>query len=200
MRDFFINEDYQILCDHDGELRIYRDFFDEDYFPQLKEEIAWSQDKITLYGKTHNTPRLQAWYSDDNLNYSYSGMKLISRPWIKTLLEIKNKIEEKTTEHFNGCLCNLYRDGKDYAAWHSDDERELGRNPVIASASFGQERRFVLKHKTNKGLEPIAIDIPDRSLILMSGPLQHHWKHQLNKTAKKVDARINLTFRRIHTF
>lgn len=197
MRDFFLTDDYKILCDHDGEMRIYYDFFEKDYFPLLNEEINWSQDKITLYGKTHDVPRLQAWYSDEAINYSYSGMKLHSNHWNNTLLEIKNKIEEKTTHNFNGCLCNLYRNGRDYAAWHSDDEKELGRNPVIASVSFGEQRRFVLKHKTNKGLEQIAIDIPDRSLLIMSGPLQHYWKHQLNKTAKKVGPRINLTFRKI---
>lgn len=197
MRDFFLNEDYQVLCDRDGELRIYHDFFDKDFFTVLHESLKWQQDQITLYGKTHNVPRLQSFYGDEGISYSYSGIRLKANPWTSDLEAIKSKIEEKTTYFFNACLCNLYRHGADYAAWHSDDEPELGRNPVIASASFGEQRKFVLKHKFDKGVEPIEINIPDRSLILMLGPLQHNWKHQLNKTAKKVDPRINLTFRKI---
>ena len=139
------------------------------------------QDKITLYGKTHDVPRLQAWYGDEGLSYSYSGIKLNPLTWTPELLDIKFKIENLVGEEFNSVLINKYREGKDYAAWHSDDEKELGQNPTIASLSLGSERMFHLRHKENKGLETLKIALENGSLVIMKGKLQHYWKHQLAK-------------------
>ncbi|MDD0853476.1 alpha-ketoglutarate-dependent dioxygenase AlkB [Halobacteriovorax sp. GB3] len=197
MIDLFLSEDYKIVLDRDGEVRYYPHFLEDDYFDLLNSQIEWRQDQITLYGKTHDVPRLQAWYGDEGVEYGYSNIPLSPKPWTKSLLEIKSLVEQKTGHHFNGCLCNLYRTGRDYASWHSDDEPELGRNPVIASVSLGDTRKFVLKHKTNKGIEKVEIELEDKSLLLMLGSLQHHWKHQLNKTQKAVGPRINLTFRKV---
>lgn len=187
----------RVILDYDGKIIYYPNFFKASLFKQLEAQINWQQDQITLYGKTHNIPRLQAWYADRNLKYSYSGVMLKTNPFSTALGEIRTDIEIRLKNSFNSCLCNLYRNGEDYAAWHSDDEKELGRNPVIASASFGGTRKIVFKHKTDKGQEKIEIELENNSLLLMSGALQHKWKHQLNKTKKDVDARINLTFRNI---
>ncbi|RZF20940.1 alpha-ketoglutarate-dependent dioxygenase AlkB [Halobacteriovorax vibrionivorans] len=182
----------------DAKIIYYPNFFGRTKvdFEALKNSLNLRQDQITLYGKTHDIPRLQAWYSND-MEYSYSGIKLLRNDWNKELKTIKDEIEAITGESFNGCLCNLYRDGRDYASWHSDDEESLGRNPVIASASFGETRKFVLKHRFDKSCEKVEIELEDRSLLIMKGATQHYWKHQLNKTARKVGPRINLTFRRI---
>ncbi|EQC51046.1 oxidoreductase, 2OG-Fe(II) oxygenase family protein [Bacteriovorax sp. DB6_IX] len=199
--DMFGNQDKLTVIDHDGEAIYYPDFFSnysqENLFEKFKELIAWRQDQITLYGKTHNIPRLQAWYGDKGAEYAYSGIKMERLDWESNLEEIKKYIEGELGLVFNSCLCNLYRDGKDYAAWHSDDEKELGATPTIASASFGETRKIVFKHKSDKGVEKVELELEDKSLLIMSGPLQHNWKHQLNKTQKKTDARINLTFRHI---
>lgn len=186
-----------IVLDYDGKIIYHPNFFSNISFEQLREEINWKQDQITIYGKTHNIPRLQAWYADENLKYSYSGVRLITNPFSKKLGDIRSLIEIKINTNFNSCLCNLYKTGNDYAAWHSDDEKELGKNPVIASASFGETRKIVFKHKTDKGQEKIELELENNSLLLMSGPLQHKWKHQLNKTQKVIGERINLTFRNI---
>ncbi len=192
-----VNE--EVIIDYDGQCIYYPNFFSEDFFSPLNELINWRQDKITLYGKTHNVPRLHAWYNDDDQSYSYSNINLPVNSFIKELNIIRTEIETKLGERFNSCLCNLYRDGNDYAAIHSDDETELGKNPIIASASFGEERKFVLKHRTNRGIEKKEILLENRSLVLMKGPLQHHWKHELTKTKKKIGPRVNLTFRNIVT-
>ncbi|EQC44051.1 alpha-ketoglutarate-dependent dioxygenase AlkB [Bacteriovorax sp. Seq25_V] len=181
----------------DGEVIYYPNFFTDDFFEELRKEINWRQDKITLYGKTHDIPRLQAWYGDGEKDYSYSGVKLQNNNFNQVLNIIREKISTGVGLEFNSCLCNLYRDGRDYAAWHSDDEKELGVNPIIASASFGETRKFIFKHKTNKGVEKVELNVEDKSLIIMKGKLQHCWKHQISKTAKKVGQRINLTFRTI---
>jgi len=115
--------------------------------------------------------------------------------WTRILLLIKERIEEVAQEKFNSVLINLYRNRKDYVSWHSDDEPELGINPIIASVSFGQTRRFQLKHKLNKDLDKVEITLTDGSLLLMKGSTQHFWHHQIPKTSKQLKERINLTFR-----
>ena len=164
-------------------------------FDYLSEKIAWQSDVIKIYGKIHKIPRLQAWYGDSDATYSYSGIKLIPNPWIPLLEEIKTKVEKITLTKFNSVLLNLYRDGQDSNGWHSDNEKQLGTNPTIASISIGQERIFHLKHRT-KTLKH-SLTLSHGSLLIMSGTTQHFWKHQIPKSRKTLLPRINLTFRRI---
>jgi alkylated DNA repair dioxygenase AlkB len=168
------------------------------YFQKLRTQLAWRQDEITLYGKTHPVPRLQAFYADPGISYRYSNIQLIGLNWNDYLLDIKNKIEQATKLKFNCVLCNLYRHGRDYAAWHSDDEKELGLHPQIASVSLGAERIFQARHKMRQDLPTIKMSIEHGSLLLMRGEMQAYWSHQLAKTARPVGERINLTFRYIY--
>lgn len=182
----------------DAEVYLYKDLFLEDesvLFQQLKENISWQQRQIKLWGKLINEPRLTAWYGDQNAIYSYSGIKLNPLAWITSLLIIKEKIEKVSQENFNSVLLNLYRNGQDSMGWHSDDERELGENPVIGSVSFGATRSFQLKHKKLNHLE--TIELTSGSFLLMKGQTQHFWKHQVPKTKNLCSERINLTFRAV---
>lgn len=168
----------------------------DQYFLQLKEEIKWRQDQITLYGKTHNVPRLQAWYSDNGSHYSYSGIDLIPELMTGVLLELKAKLTQFLSVQLNSALCNLYRDGNDYVAWHSDNEKELGPEPVICSLSFGVPRKFSLKH-VNKGEDKKDIILNSGDLLVMSGRTQDFYLHQIPRSKKVEGERINLTFRNI---
>ena len=116
-------------------------------------------------------------------------------PWTPELLSIKSKIEEKAAVNFTSVLLNLYRNGKDSVGWHRDNEKEFGTNPVIGSVSFGETRVFQIKHKFRKDLKKVDIPLTHGSFLLMGGPMQHYWEHQVPKTAKEVLPRINLTFR-----
>jgi hypothetical protein len=166
-------------------------------FQTLLTEVEWRQDKIKLYGKESNIPRLTAWYGDLGRSYTYSNITMNPIPWTPVLFSIKNRVEEIAKISFNSVLINLYRYGKDGVAWHSDDEPELGKNPIIASVSFGGERKFQLRHRFNKALEKVAFNLTHGSLLIMKGKTQEYWQHQIPKTAKPVMARINLTFRTI---
>jgi alkylated DNA repair dioxygenase AlkB len=168
----------------------------DQWFATLKSSIQWQQDWIKIAGKTIPIPRLTAWYGDRNTTYTYSGITMVPHPWIDPLLHIKSTIETLAHTCFNSVLLNLYRDGNDSVAWHSDDEPELGRNPVIASLSLGGSRRFMLRHKHDKALTH-TLELTHGSGLLMQGSTQHYWLHQVPKTAKPVDPRINLTFRTI---
>lgn len=183
------------LLERQGVVRYYPDFIarPQAWFEQLEKEIQWRQDHITLYGKTHPLPRLQAWYGEPHARYSYSRIALEPLPWTPGLLELKNQLEEFLAVRFQGVLCNFYRQGANYAAWHSDNEPQLGTNPTIASLSFGARRRFQLRHL--KDQEQKEILLKEGSLLVMEGELQQHWKHQLPKALKVKEARINLTFR-----
>jgi alkylated DNA repair dioxygenase AlkB len=164
------------------------------YFQELKSSVPWRQDEIRVYGKLYPQPRLTALYGNNNRSYTYSGIVMKPLPFSETLLEIRNKISSLTNVEFTSCLINLYRDGKDSNGWHSDDEKELGKNPVIASVSLGQERYFHLRHKKLKQLKH-KILLEHGSLLLMRGKTQHFWHHQIAKTRRPVGERINLTFR-----
>ena len=184
----------------DSDISIYQDHFDSEIagnlLRELTEEIPWVQNKIRFYGKESLVPRLESWHGDEGMSYTYSGIKMDAKPWTKNLLMIKESIEPIAKTTFNSVLINYYRDGKDRVAWHSDDEKELGKNPVIASVSLGAERKFKLRHKKYKENQlQHEIFLQNGSLLLMSGSTQHHWLHEIPRTAKPIGPRINLTFR-----
>lgn len=181
-----------------ADVTYYPNFFNlEDanhYFKILLDTIEWQQDDITIFGKTHKQPRLTALYASNNNTYSYSNITMKPLKFTPTLELIKTKIEAKTKQQFTTCLSNLYRDGQDSNGWHADNEKELGQNPIIASVSFGAERLFKLKHRTDKTLKHDIV-LQHGSLLIMQGKTQHHWLHQIPKTRKITSKRINLTFR-----
>ena len=176
----------------------YPNFFEEAkaklLFDKLYQEIPWQQDAITVFGKTHPQPRLTALFGNEGKPYSYSNIVMQPHSWNPLLMFIKNEIEEECNEHFTTVLLNLYRNGKDSNGWHADNEKELGRNPIIASVSFGAERSFHLQHNSIPDAK-LKITLGNGSLLLMKGETQHFWKHQIPKTSKEVTPRINLTFR-----
>lgn len=182
-----------------GECIYIPNFFDKAlcdvYFKTLLEEIKWKQESMNIYGKMLDFPRLTTWYGDNDKPYSFSGITLKPETWTATLLEIKQKIETKAQVHFNSVLLNLYRNGNDSISWHTDAEKELGRNPIIASVNFGATRKFQLRHNTSN--EKIELNLSHGSLLIMQGELQHYWQHQVPKTKQVVKERINLTFRTI---
>lgn len=165
-------------------------------FNTLRKEIQWQQDDIKLFGKTYKQPRLTALYAENEKPYSYSNITMYPESFFKELEQIKSDIEEKIAHKFTTCLANLYRSGNDSNGWHSDNEKELGHNPVIASLSLGATRSFQLKHKTDSS-QRFNIELPSGSLLIMKGTTQEFWKHQIPKTKKHVGERINLTFRTI---
>jgi alkylated DNA repair dioxygenase AlkB len=164
---------------------------------KLIAETPWRTDPIKVWGKVYMQPRLMAWYGDMGKSYRYSGRLYEPYPWTPLLLQLKDGVEQACDHTFNSVLLNYYRDGNDSMGFHSDNEAELGKNPVIASLSLGETRTFVLKHKTNKALKPIRLKLNDASLLLMAGELQTYWKHGIPKERKSCSARINLTFRTI---
>ena len=181
-----------------AEIEYHAIFFDNNQanllFDKLKTEIPWQQDNITVYGKSYPQPRLTALYGNEGKPYSYSNIVMQPHFWNPLTTFIKEKVEQITNEKFTTVLLNLYRDGKDSNGWHADNEKELGRNPVIASVSFGATRPFYLKHNTIEN-QRLKIDLSHGSLLVMKGETQHFWKHQIAKTAKPIGERINLTFR-----
>ncbi len=167
-------------------------------FKELNEKAAWRQEKIKLYGKRINVPRLTAWYGDEGTSYTYSGITVSPEPWTPTLLHIKRTVESVSRIRFNSVLLNKYRTERDSVAWHSDDEPELGPEPVIGSISFGQPRIFQFKHKTS-GLR-IGITLGHGSYLLIRGTTQHRWLHRIPKQTAPHNSRINLTFRTVRRF
>ncbi len=165
-------------------------------FEQLLKETPWQQDDIKVFGKVYAQPRLTALYGSNNIAYSYSNITMLPQPFTALLEGLRNKIEQEANCSFTTCLLNLYRDGKDSNGWHSDDEKELGKNPTIASLTLGAGRVFKFREKKAK-TNVSSLFLEPGSLLLMRGETQHNWQHELPKTSKQVQPRINLTFRKL---
>lgn len=189
------------LCPSDGEIFLIKSFYAQSeadrLFADFYQNLAWQEESIFIFGKYCKVPRLMCWYGDDDAVYHYSGVKHEPLPWTAALSTVRIRIEAFIGGcTFNSVLANLYRDGRDSMGYHSDNEKELGVNPVIASLSLGDARLFRLHHK-KKRRENLDIVLEHGDLLIMAGALQHHWVHALPKTRQTKNPRINLTLRRI---
>ena len=165
------------------------------HFDNLLNSIEWKNDEAIIFGKHLVTKRKVAWYGEKPFKYTYSNMSKLALPWTKQLEELKGLVEQETSETYNSCLLNLYHDGSEGMAWHSDAEKDLKNNSAIASLSFGAERKFCFKHKKSK--ETVSLYLQNGSLLVMKGVTQKYWLHRLPPTKMIVKPRINLTFRTI---
>jgi alkylated DNA repair dioxygenase AlkB len=190
-----VSERAASLLPCDGEVRLHAEALGAADADRLLEElmaaIAWRQEIATVMGRRVPIPRLTAWHGE--AGYVYSGIRMTPMPWNPPLLELKAVAEACAGQAFNSVLLNLYRDGRDSVSWHADNEPGLGRDPVIASISLGATRRFQMKHRGSS--QRLSLDLPHGSCLVMAGATQHHWLHQVPKTACPVAPRINLTFR-----
>lgn len=168
------------------------------WLQQLLAQTPWTQPQVFLHGRHYPVPRLVAWYGDAEASYRYSGLVHQPLPWTPLLAQIRARVEAAAGQPLNGVLLNYYRDGQDSMGWHSDDEPELGPEPLVASLNLGGSRRFDLRRKGHSRIEH-SLQLEHGTLLVMRGATQHHWQHQVAKTAQPVAPRINLTFRLIRT-
>jgi len=197
--DLFNQDRISNLLHKDGLVNYYRNVLTHSqanlYFDLLSQKIIWENDETVIFGKRIITKRKVAWYGDSDYTYTYSNTTKQALVWTKELSDLKQIVEEFTETKFNSCLLNLYHDGNEGIAWHSDDEKSLEKNSIIASLSFGAERKFSFKHKQTK--ETISVVLEHGSLLIMKDATQTNWLHSLPKSKKITRPRINLTFRTI---
>jgi alkylated DNA repair dioxygenase AlkB len=167
----------------------------DQFYELLLRNIEWKNDEAVIFGKHILTKRKVAWYGDTAFEYTYSKTTKSALPWTPELLQLKNIVEQHSGEQYNSCLLNLYHNGQEGMAWHSDAEKNLIKHGAIGSLSFGAERKFAFKHKTSK--EVVKITLQHGSLLVMKGITQTHWLHRLLTTTSVDSPRINLTFRTI---
>ena len=187
------------LLPQDGTVNYYGKILNEkeatSYLDLLLHHIKWKNDEAIIFGKKIITKRKVAWYGEKPFEYTYSKTTKLALPWTTELVYLKNKVEQETGETFNSCLLNLYHDGNEGMAWHSDGEKDLKKNGAIASLSFGSERKFAFKHKETK--EKIELILEHGSLLIMKDETQTNWLHRLPPTKLSTLPRVNLTFRTI---
>jgi alkylated DNA repair dioxygenase AlkB len=177
----------------DGEVKIYRGYFDQ-HDQSVFSDVNFEQNQIEMYGKTYFIPRLEAWFGEKD--YTYTGMKLKSRPYPSWLNKMQREVQDLSDKSFNSALINKYRNGDDYVGYHSDDEACLGKSPVIASLSFGAERSFLLKHNTDSSSN-LSIQLLHGDLLVMGAGIQEHYKHCVPKRKLINSVRYNITFRQV---
>ncbi|HTO16923.1 MAG TPA: alpha-ketoglutarate-dependent dioxygenase AlkB [Edaphocola sp.] len=178
----------------DWETTNWREFEKEQLEKVKFKNIYWHHDKLKMYGKEVFLPRYSAWYGDKDKSYSYSGLTLQPNKWNNGLLYLKEHIEKIAIVNFNSVLMNWYRDGEDYINWHTDAEKELGQNPIIASLNFGATRRFLMRRIDDHSIK-LEFPLKHGTLLIMKGALQHFWQHSVPKEKKIKATRVNLTFR-----
>ncbi|MEO6523748.1 MAG: alpha-ketoglutarate-dependent dioxygenase AlkB [Mucilaginibacter sp.] len=195
--DLFNTEMLTNILPFDGEVNYYGRVLDlhtaDHYLHTLLNTIEWKNDEAIIFGRHIITKRKVAWYGNAGFSYKYSGTTKHALDWTPELLQLKQLVETITGDQFNSCLLNLYHNGDEGMAWHSDDEKSLGKNTTIASLSFGAERKFALKHRSSK--ESRSLLLETGSLLVMKGTTQTNWLHSLPKTKKVTTPRVNLTFR-----
>ena len=195
--DLFSTGETTNLLPYDGSVYYYGKVVSNDeaqhYLERLLDNIVWKNDEAIIFGKHIFTKRKAAWYGDADYLYTYSNTTKQALEWTPELLVLRQIVEGMTGTKFNPCLLNLYHDGNEGMAWHSDDEKSLGKDTVIASMSFGAERKFSFKHKATK--QAVSVILESGSLLVMKDTTQTHWLHSLPKTTKVTRPRINLTFR-----
>ena len=201
MQDLFSSQkEFEELDLPPAKAHFYENFLNKKdadfYFEYLRKHVPWQQEKINFMGKISPIPRLTYWYSKENKEYVYSGIKVLPVPYTKVIQRLSDIVEEESGYKFNSVLLNLYRDGNDKVAWHADDEKSLTNNINIASVSVGAEREFQFKSKHNPE-EKKEILLTHGSLLVMHDPLQQHWLHQIPVRKRVNKPRINLTFRYI---
>jgi len=166
-------------------------------FAELRNKIDWHTPRVFVYGRWIDSPRQSAWYGDSGAVYRYSGTVNPPSPWLPELDNLRERLNQFCASGFNSVLANHYRSGKDSMGWHSDDEKELGADPVIASVSLGGARRFLLQHRRRKDLPIHEISLENGSLLVMRAGTQRAWRHSVPKTRRAVAPRINLTYRHV---
>lgn len=202
MRDLFSSEArFEKIPMDDADVSFMTQFpfpmSDNDIFNKILNDTVWLHEEVVVWGKSYLQPRLTAWYGDPGKSYTYSGTVMFPLPWTSLLLAIKRELESLADVQFNSVLLNLYRNQNDRMGFHSDNEPSLGREPTIASLSYGETRTLIFKHKTKPGLAPKNIKLTSGFLLLMKGTTQRNWKHGINKETRACGPRINLTFRNI---
>lgn len=193
------NDKFVNVLNKDGEANYYGIIMTtpeaNTYYNLLLKNINWKNDEAFYHGRHIVTKRKVAWYGDQGFLYTYSNTTKQALPWTNELINLKRKTELITNSQFNSCLLNLYHDGNEGMTWHSDDEKSLGKNTVIASLSFGAERKFSFKHRRTR--QTISLLLENGSLLVMRGNTQSNWLHSLPLSNKINHPRINLTFRTI---
>lgn len=194
-----INQQLHNLLPYEGTVNYFGSIMSlemaNDFYSSLIKNIEWENDEAIIYGKKIITKRKVAWYANQPFSYTYSKITKTAKPWLPILDELKAIVEKESGERYNSCLLNLYHDGSEGMAWHSDAEKDLKKNGAIGSLSFGAERKFSFKHKKTK--ETISTVLQHGSLLIMKGTTQRNWLHRLPLTKKECVPRVNLTFRTI---
>jgi len=163
-------------------------------YERLLHGLPWRPDVAVVNGVAVQTARHALWYGDRPFRYIHSGVQRQAEPWPPGLLDdVKRVAETLTGARFNSCVLNLYHDGSEGMAWHSDSEAAYGAHTAIASLSLGATRKFAFMHKRSR--ERHDMMLRHGQFIVMRGETQRHWLHAVAKTVTMTSPRISLTFR-----
>ena len=166
-------------------------------FARVLQETDWRRERVRMFGRVHDAPRLTAWYGDAGAVYRYGGVAREAVPWPPVYRALAREVAKAVAWRFNFVLVNRYRNGDDMLGWHADDEADLGDAPVIAALSLGAPRMFRIRPR--QGGASIGQVLDHGSLLVMWGSCQRDAKHCLPRSRRCTGERLNLSFRLTRT-
>ena len=169
---------------------------DADDLLTFTEGLPWEQGDVVIFGRKVPQPRRTLFYALAGVNYTYSGLHLAAVSPPDPIFDMMMAAGKASGTTFNSVLLNRYNDGQDSIGWHSDDEPELGPNPIVTSLSLGQGRDFCTRPKHGAGAKE-KHTLGHGDLCIMEAGYQRRFQHSIPKRAKSVGVRVSLTFRTI---
>lgn len=183
----FAAEPLCLVDDAEGGVRYLPDFVPrttaEDWFADLRHEVAWRHERRLMYERELDVPRLSATYG--------LGPE---RAMPAALRDAARLVRHALAIDFNSAGLNLYRNGRDSVAPHNDRLQELMPAMPIALLSLGATRRMTIRAK-QAPRHAIHLDLEPASLLVMSHASQLHYVHGIAKTETPCGTRISIAFR-----
>lgn len=155
---------------------------------------------INRKGQLVKQPRKSMWFGPCPYEYSQYTLPNFRFRDFLVLDNIRQDMEVVFQCPLNSCLVNVYRDGNDGVAWHSDNEVIFGSCPTIVSVSLGASRVFELCQSKVSHRERYAqhsFQLGNGSVLAMVGDVQDYWVHRIPIQPSVREERWNLTFRNV---
>jgi alkylated DNA repair dioxygenase AlkB len=151
-------------------------------FEQILTERGWSQRRRQMYDQKVLEPRLTA-------PWNVNSAEPLEPPILE---EIRQVLSVRYQRDFDSVGFNLYRDGRDSVAWHSDRIRKEIDDPIVILVSVGEPRKFLMRPK--EGGRSRAFMLGRGDLLVTGGKSQRTWEHSIPKVAQ-AGPRISLAYR-----
>lgn len=152
------------------------------WFDHLRDAVAWRSERMWMYDRVVDLPRLVASYDLDDPSLP------------SPIRQMQPVVEDFCKVRFTSAGLNFYRDGNDSVAPHGDHVERGPEEAPVALVSLGATRRMTIRSK-GKPRKIFDRDLDAGSLLVMSYASHDNYDHGIPKTKELVGQRISVAFR-----